>query len=259
MAASSSWEEIRTPSTETGNEPATLSPWKTNEATETSSKEVPVAVEDDYNDFYEAITQGDIKAVKAKLVSGMDLERKRDDGFTPLVISITEAQVTIARLLLMKGADVNHQVGTLPPMVYAVMKKQRAPRFIQLLIEHGADPNIISGTAQMNALHWAAEEGMVDATDFLISKGMDLNTPCSKGRTPLICAAEKGHIVIVKLLLAQGAELFRRSENGGTALIWAASNGHVDIVKYLIEEGINVDDEDNSGLSKLNTRLNLFE
>lgn len=245
----SSWEEIPTPRAETEAGPSISSQ---PEAIQESPKTRPTPTEDDYNNFYEAIVNGNIKAVKDKLASPVRLclARERDDGFTPLVMAIAEGHVTIMRMLLKRGADAQQRVGSLPPLVHAIMKKQRAPQFIQLLLDHGANPNCVSGSAQMNALQWAAEEGMVDAADFLISQGMDLNARCSKGKTPLILAAEKGHLVIVKLLLAQGAELLQKSQNGGTALTWAAGNGHLDIVKYLIDEGIDVDDADNIGLSK---------
>lgn len=185
-----------------------------------------------------------------KLTLGVDIERETDDANTALVISIKEDKVDITRLLLEEGADVHHQVQRLPPIVHAVMTNC-APQLIQLLIDHRANPNAVSGPDQMNALQWAAVEGKVDAVDFLASKGMDLNNASSKGRTPLILAAEQGHTTVSKLLLAKGAELLKRSDNSGTALAWAACNGHLDTVKYLLEEGIDVDDCDDCGLSKL--------
>ncbi|KAJ4367574.1 hypothetical protein N0V83_007158 [Neocucurbitaria cava] len=213
------------------------------------------ATTEDFAAFVAAIRGGDIEVVESKLTLGVDIERETDDGNIALVISIKEDKVDIARLLLEEGADVHHRVRRLPPIVHAVMTNC-APQLIQLLVNHGANLNAVSGPDQMNALHWAAVEGKVDAVDFLASKGMDLNSASSKGRTSLILAAEKGHTTVAKLLLAKGAELLKRSDNGGTALAWAACNGYLDTVKYLLEEGIDVDDCDDCGLTALSVASN---
>ncbi|CAO2650642.1 Nn.00g019340.m01.CDS01 [Neocucurbitaria sp. VM-36] len=246
-----SWEDCLTPDAQTLDE---VEPDEPEE--QLPAEPIQPTTTDDVKAFYAAIRRGDAELMKAKLDVGVDIDRETDDGITALVISIMEEKIDITKLLLEQGADVHHRVSTLPPIVHAVMRNDCGPQLIQLLINHGANPNSISGPEQMNALHWAAVDGMVDALDFLISKGMDLNSTCSKGRTPLILAAENGHITVAKVLLAKGAELFRRSQNGGTALAWAACNGRLDTVKYLLEEGVDVDDCDDCGLTALSIASN---
>jgi ankyrin repeat protein len=169
---------------------------------------------------------------------------------TCLIKAIVAGQLEEARVLLKDGADVHQRANNLLPIVYAAIRVVEAPKFIQLLLDYGATPHTISGSQQYNALHWAAVYGCIDAVNFLIDQGMDLERTCSQERTPLLLAAEHGHDMVLKLLLAKGADLKHRSYDGLTALAWAACNNHVSTVEYLLLEGIDVDSQDNLGYSK---------
>ncbi|KAH9870583.1 hypothetical protein IAQ61_006059, partial [Plenodomus lingam] len=215
------------------------------------SKRASWPLMEDHDKFYDNIIAGDFAAIEAALDVHTNLERENDDGITPLVLSIIHSQFDIIRLLLEKGAEVDHPVDGVPPIVHAVENANKGPRVMQLLMDHGADPRIVSGRDNLNALHWATVFGTVDAVNFLAGIGLDLNSICSMGRTPLTLAAERGHTTIVKLLLAKGAELAKQSYNGGTALTWAANYGHLDTVKYLLEEGLDVNHLDSAGLTAL--------
>lgn len=205
----------------------------------------------DYDKFYDAAAHGDIETVKTMLDAGVDVERQRDDGATPLVIAISKRHADIVQLLLERGIDVDSPVLNAPPVFHAVKASEHAPRLIQLLLDHGADVQATTGPANMTALHWAAVNGMIHAVDFLIDKGLDVDRRCKRGKTALVLAAENGHTTVVKLLLAKGADLHARSGNGGTALVWAASCGHVETARYLIEEGSRLEDRDEENLTAL--------
>ncbi|KAF2856018.1 hypothetical protein T440DRAFT_513113 [Plenodomus tracheiphilus IPT5] len=88
----------------------------------------------DYDVFYEHVLAGDLVAVKAALDIGANIERENDDGITPLVLSIIHSQIDVIRLLLEKGAEVDHLVEGLPPTVHAVENAQHAPQILKLLI-----------------------------------------------------------------------------------------------------------------------------
>ncbi|KAF5851166.1 hypothetical protein GGP41_003998 [Bipolaris sorokiniana] len=201
----------------------------------------------DYDKFYDAAAHGDIETVKTMLDAGVDVERQRDDGATPLVIAISKRHADIVQLLLERGIDVDSPVLNAPPVFHAVKASEHAPRLIQLLLDHGADVQATTRPANMTALHWAAVNGMIHAVDFLIDKGLDVDRRCKRGKTALVLAAENGHTTVVKLLLAKGADLHARSGNGGTALVWAASCGHVETARYLIEEGTALSIASDSG------------
>lgn len=202
-----------------------------------------------HDEFCEAIKRGDVELVKSQLRLGAAIERMTDDGFHPLVIAIMAEQVDVARILLKAGANVHQRVRGLPALVHALMTPNRGPELMQLLLDHGANLNTISGSDQRNALHWATCESMAGAVDFLVAKGIDIESRCSKGRTPLILAAEAGYTHVAKVLWAQGADINATSENGGTPTIWAACKNNVETLKFLLEKGAKVDVRDNLGHS----------
>lgn len=205
----------------------------------------------DYDVFFDDIVAGNLTAIAAALDMGANIEQECDEGVTPLVLAIINLKFDAIRLLLERGAAIDHPTEGVPPIVHALGTAHEAPRIMKLLIEYGADPRVVSGCEDMNALHWAAIFGMVDAVNFLAEVGLNLDGTCSMGRTPLTLAAEKGHTMVVKLLLVKGAELARQSQNGGTALTWAAYYGRLETVRYLLEEGLDINHADNAGLTAL--------
>ncbi|KAH8727644.1 ankyrin repeat-containing domain protein [Phaeosphaeriaceae sp. PMI808] len=250
---SESWPAVLTPDADPNEEESTNS----NNTKQTNANEALPNSAENFEEFYDAIVQGDIETIKVHKHLDMIVGRKRDNGETPLIIAITEDQFEIAKVLLESGANVHQQVGTRSPLVCAVMGLVRAPRFIQLLLDFGATLNTLSGPCQYNALHWAAEYGRIDAVDFLISQGMDMEKTCPTGQTALLLAAENGHTHVANVLLAKGAELHHRSLNGGTALAWAVCNNHEETVIYLLKEGLDINDCDNSGLCALTAASSL--
>ncbi|KAJ4461654.1 putative Protein S-acyltransferase 24 [Paratrimastix pyriformis] len=70
--------------------------------------------------------------------------------------------------------------------------------------------------------------------DFLISQGVEINTPDRKGQRPLHWAALTGNIQICKLLLDNGADVDARDNNGYTSLIVAVQHGFLMLVQYLL-------------------------
>lgn len=237
-----SWQLVLTPAAESIADTETDQINEKIPEQETRPKVVP-------KEFFEAVRLGKNDLIKDMLDRGMDIDRITDKKFTALGISILEGHADTMKLLLERGADVHLRARNIPPIVYAVMQGELAPKMLRLLIDHGASPHAPYGAGRLNCLHWAADEGRLHAVHFLVREGMDLDKRCTEGRTPLILAAERGHTTVVKYLLDKGAELLKRSDNGGTALIWAALNGRLDTVKLLLQKGIEIEDEDSFGQS----------
>jgi len=130
---------------------------------------------------------------------------------------------------------------------------------INLLCDHGADPN--------SAAETAAVLFELEAVDALLACGARITLPLAAalGRTEdgrrllpnadaekrhlaLAIASQYGHLEIVRLLLDAGEDPNRFNPVGGhshsTPLHQAAGNGHLDVAKLLVERGAKLDVKD---------------
>lgn len=89
-------------------------------------------------------------------------------------------------------------------------------------------------------LHVAAKKGHFGIVEYLIHKGIDVNT---KGdifdASPLRLAAGAGHLEIVKFLIETGAEL-DVSLAKRNPLFGAIYGGHKEVAEFLVEKGIDI-------------------
>ena len=87
-----------------------------------------------------AAKAGEIEAVKQHLAAGTDVNRKDDDGGTPLHNAAYESHKEIAELLIANGADVNEKDNDGDtPLDWAIYYKEpdKEPEIADLLRKHG--------------------------------------------------------------------------------------------------------------------------
>ncbi|XP_063960680.1 uncharacterized protein LOC135155490 [Lytechinus pictus] len=106
------------------------------------------------------------------------------------------------------------------------------------------------------ALHIAAENGHIDITSYLISKGVEVNEEGKRGGTALHLAVQNGHLDVMKYLINQGADVNKGDTTGWTALHIAAEKGNLDVTKYLISHGADVNNGDRTDWSALHSAVN---
>ena len=122
---------------------------------------------------------------------------------------------------------------------------------VQLLIQHGADPDVISGngfTPLLNAVIWENYK----ITELLLNAGADPDIPDGRRhKTPVFVAAQKGYIDIVRLLVDKfGADTSIKSNVGATPLDTAIANNkdgrNQEVIDYLMSIGakMTVDPDD---------------
>lgn len=154
-----------------------------------------------------AISRGDVSQVSQLLSSELQLDvnwQSRGVGPTPLSLAIQAHQLTIA----------------------------------ELLISRGADPNI-PGRHGYTALHSAAWDGDLPAVRLLVEANADVNAvDRSYGYTPLAYAVERGHKAVVDILLSSGADASVRVRDGLSILEIAKTKHRPDIVAAL-EHALN--------------------
>jgi ankyrin repeat protein len=165
-------------------------------------------------------------------------------GPTLLLIAADSDNVPLTRLLLEKGAKVQyidrHGRGYFSPMHAA-----RSAEMVQLLLDHGADPNL-NDEDESRPLHWYAIRDDIAAMRAILQHGAEVN-PVRRPtlETPLHDAAQS-NLDAVELLVEYGTDVEARDSLGSTALHLAARVEMIDVVKFLVEqwpEGIRTTNE----------------
>lgn len=218
-----------------------------------------------------AIAAGDAEATGQLLQNHANPNAKNAGGETVLIQMIRLNNITIAKMLLLHGADANiADKDGMTPLMYVIANSNKpVPKtlndgqivyinppgtvnnfLLDLLVANGADVNA-KNQKSVSALICAAEQGNQDAVEFLIKKKANVNATDNKGRTSLICAASKGHSEIVRKLLDNSADINATDAEGQTALIHSVQGEYLQISQILIQKGALVNIRDHSGATAL--------
>ena len=147
--------------------------------------------------------------------------------------TIRRGDVELLTSLLRQGTPVNLRAAdkTTALMVAALHGNARS---VELLLDHGADPNA-SNDIGVTALLWAA--GNIEKVRLLLDKGAKVDVRSDLGNTPLIvAAAHPNSASTVDLLLSHGAVADAKNKRGTTPLRAAMTAGDVATVKRLLAE-----------------------
>uniref|UniRef100_A0A4W5RID7 Ankyrin-1 n=1 Tax=Hucho hucho TaxID=62062 RepID=A0A4W5RID7_9TELE len=128
-------------------------------------------------------------------------------GFTPLHIAAHYENLSVAQLLLNRGANVNF-----------------TPK-------NGITP-----------LHIASRRGNVIMVRLLLDRGAQIDAKTKDELTPLHCAARNGHVRIIEILLDQGAPIQAKTKNGLSPIHMSAQGDHMDCVRQLMQYNAAIDD-----------------
>ncbi|XP_067115789.1 cyclin-dependent kinase 4 inhibitor D [Osmerus mordax] len=100
-----------------------------------------------------------------------------------------------------------------------------------LLLEHGADPNI-QDRQGVTPAHDAARTGFLDTLRVLVEFGASVNTPDQSGALPIHIAVREGFLDVVEFL-APRSNLKHTNTSGRTALDVARESCTADVVELL--------------------------
>jgi len=211
-----------------------------------------------------AARDGHFESVKVLVEAGADVNAIAADGKNALGLAIFNGSYDIADYLVDAGSDVNQaDAQRFTPLFWAVERRnmETAPNFpwvvtddplplIKKLLDRGADPN------------WVINE-----TPRARMRG---GSPRIVFATAIMRAAFSADLELVKLLLEYGADPHIKSSDNETTLAAAAGLGWVhgfhkdrsredrlEIVKILVEMGMDVNWQDNYGISPLMVAGNL--
>lgn len=91
------------------------------------------------------------------------------------------------------------------PLVYAI--QMRLLSIVKLLVENGADINFLIKNNDLTVLMFAIEHGNLDAFKYLVECNADINFKNKDGHTPIVWAIKNGNPDALKFLIKSGAEM----------------------------------------------------
>ncbi len=152
----------------------------------------------------------------------------------------------LVRALLQRGADPNAQ-GTdgYTALMYAAVYDR--PDLMQLLMDHGANPNVRDDSGEFLLLFFEREsKGHVGSYLFSPPKP-------GQGKTLLICLCERRKPSCVKVLVDGRADVNARGDMGQTALMEGVEAGDAETVKLLLDHHADWRSKDAEGGTALQT------
>jgi ankyrin repeat protein len=166
---------------------------------------------------------------------------------TPLIAAAYLDNVTMARLFLEKGAKVQYSLDDkYDEPCYHAMHAARSAEMVQLLLDHGADPELADSHGD-RPLHWYVRRSNIAAMRTILQRGANVDS-ASEGsasgrtlgpeRTPLYEAVRvKRSMDAVNILLEFGADVKKGDLmlNYNTPLHAAVMSGDMESVRLLLE------------------------
>lgn len=159
-----------------------------------------------------AVSNEDLEDARQLISRGENVNRKEEDGTTPLFIAIENGDLNMVQLLLDSGAKINTR------------NKQRETPLMRI-----------------------DEDASADLIELLVRYGAKLNQVAKTGDTALMRAARDAEPEVVKALVDAGADLDLQNEEGMTALMFAADEDNVENARVLVLAGANVNLKDKEG------------
>lgn len=201
------------------------------------------------------------------------------DG-TLLSFACTHANLKIVERLLESNVKIDESHNKVPALhALAVNSQDNDKNLIsiaKLLLSKGADVNTLDKKG-FTALHFAAANRSAEFVEFLIEHGADVNATGKFGYTPLLAAAlHCKELEVVKKLVEHGANIEAKGSDSGfddffkifnrygqiagvdsfNVLHNACASGNLEVVNYLIDKGININSRiDYDGITGLHVAL----
>lgn len=119
---------------------------------------------------------------------------------------------------------------------------------MDFLLKKGVKVNSLDGTFGWTPLMYAAKD--LKTTQYLVEHGADVNFAAKKSEGRALIAAS-GHLEIVQYLISHGAKVDARGYKGTTALMEVARTQNLEIAKLLVDQGANVNLHDDMGYTAL--------
>jgi len=186
---------------------------------------------------------GDVELTKVLLSEGHNVNASFEPLGWPLYIAATHGFLSIAEVLISKGADVN----------YYAQSEERWVLFstLQLLYNNdGHSHQCVCGTEPARA-------ELLAIAKLLLESGAHPDAAIPPGISPLYLAIAKGDVPAVKLLLEHKADIRGLKDSGFTPLHLCLQAGcPTKLVKELLKAGADINVSNDNGITPLFKAVN---
>lgn len=157
-------------------------------------------------DVFEASVLGKLEQVKNLVSHDASLVNSYSpDGFTPLALAAYLGQKEVTEYLILKAASVNAMAKNatgFTALTGAIANNHT--EISKILVKKGADVNH-RYEGGVSPLMEASMNGNIELVNFLLENGADPNAKTKDGKNPISFAREKNQAVVVEVLKRHGA------------------------------------------------------
>ena len=147
----------------------------------------------------QAALDGNIAKVKDLLEQGVNVNAVDSEGHTALIFAAFNGHSEILLDLLTAGAKVDSRdVMGRTALMYG--STGPFPEAVKILLDKGADPNVVDSDEHFTALMHAAAEGHLEVVKVLMSHGADHTLKDIDGDDAVTFAQQAGHTLVVNYL-----------------------------------------------------------
>ena len=186
-----------------------------------------------------AVSNDDIDEARMLITRNEDVNRKEEDGTTPIFIAVENGNIEMVKLLLDAGAKINarNEEKETPLMQ---LDADASPELVELLLRYGAKVNQTTKTGETALIMSVARQAKPEVIKALVDAGAQLDVRNDEGMTALMYAADAENLETARVLVLAGANVNLKDNDNETA--WDKTSN--DELELLLETyGAVIDDE----------------
>ncbi|SET21646.1 ankyrin repeat domain-containing protein [Anaerobranca gottschalkii] len=197
-----------------------------------------------------AVEKGNKQMVSFLVERGADVNKEIFGRIysNAMIVAIDQEDIEMIELLVSLGYDIkskNHRGEN--PLIFA-LKREKSLEIIEKLVELGVELDD-TDDLDKNPLHWAALSGSQDIYDYLLTFQLDEWEKTDQGETMIHLATKSGNLQFLKYIISRGFDVYAKNNLGQNILFYVSN---YDVLNYLYTNyDLNLEVVDNRGFTPL--------